>query len=74
MSQEWYEANLEMERSAGHAGEFETSFALDQFPERVRADEVNYENAQKATVAKGGAILDAVVEGVAGEVLSLLDR
>ena len=52
----------------------ETSFALDQFPERVRADEVNYENAQKATVAKGGAILDAVVEGVAGEVLSLLDR
>ena len=74
VSQEWYEANLEMERSAGHAGEFETSFALDQFPERVRADEVNYENAQKATVAKGGAILDAVVEGVAGEVLSLLDR
>ena len=73
MSQEWREANLEMERSAGHADKFATSFALDLFPQRVHSDVVNYENAQKATVAKGGAILDAVIEGVAGEMQSALD-
>ena len=73
MSQEWYEANLEMERSAGHADKFATSFALDLFPQRVRSDVVNYENAQKAPPAKGGAIPDAVVEGIAGEMQSVLD-
>jgi creatinine amidohydrolase len=72
VSQAWYEANLELERSAGHAGEFETSFAMALFPERIRDGEVNYENAQKATTAKGGAILEAVVDGVAGEMASLL--
>ncbi len=73
VSQEWYEANLELERSAGHAGEFETSFALARFPERVRVGSVNYENAKKASTAKGKAILQAVVEGVAGEVAAMLD-
>ena len=34
--QSFYEANLELERSAGHAGEFETSFAMVVFPERIR--------------------------------------
>ena len=39
----------------------------------MRSDVVNYENAQKATAAKGGAIPDAVVEGIAGEMQSVLD-
>ena len=72
-SPEWYEANLELERSAGHAGEFETSFAMALFPERVRVEAIDYENAQKATTAKGGAILEAVVEGVTDEMRTLLD-
>ena len=73
VSQEWYEANLELERSGGHAGEFETSFAMAVFPERIRIDSINYDNAKKATIAKGGAILEAVVEGVAEEMRTLLD-
>ena len=73
MDREWYEANLELDRSAGHAGEFETSFAMALFPERIRTDTINFENAKKATTAKGGAILEAVVEGVAGEMRTLLD-
>ena len=73
VSQEWYEANLELERSAGHAGEFETSFALARFPQRVRVDGVNYENAKKASLDKDKAILQAVVDGVAGEVEAMLD-
>ena len=72
-TQEWYEANLELERSAGHAGEFETSFAMALFPERVRVEAMNFENAQKATTAKGGAILEAVVAGVTTEMRTLLD-
>ena len=68
----FYEAHLELEKSAGHAGEFETSFAMLFFPERVRVDEINYENALKGTVSKGGHILDAVVEGVSGEVGRML--
>ena len=72
-SQEWYEANLELERSAGHAGEFETSFALALFPERIRVDSINFDNAKKATTAKGGAILEAVIDGVAGEMQGLLE-
>lgn len=72
VTQEWYEANLELETSAGHAGEFETSFAMVLFPERIRDEAVNYENAMKATTAKGGAIMEAVVEGVAGEMEALL--
>ena len=70
----FYEEHLELERSAGHAGEFETSFAMLVFPERVRMDEMNYENALQGTVPKGGHILEAVVEGVSGEVQRMLER
>jgi len=68
----FYEAHLELERSAGHAGEFETSFAMVVFPERVRVDEMSYENALKGSVAKGGHILGAGVGGVCGEVERML--
>jgi creatinine amidohydrolase len=71
---EFYETHLESDRSAGHAGEFETSFAMVAFPERIRPDCVNYDSAQLATIPKGGLILDAVVAGVAGEMQKLLDR
>lgn len=72
VSKEWYEANLELERSAGHAGEFETSVAWTLFPERIRTEAMTYDNARKASAAKGGAILEAVVEGVAAEMAALL--
>jgi len=71
---EFYEAHLDSDRSAGHAGEFETSFAMVTFPERIRTDCIEFESAQLATIPKGGLILDAVVDGVAGEVQNLLDR
>jgi creatinine amidohydrolase len=70
----FFEAHLESDRSAGHAGEFETSFAMVAFPERIRAGSVNYDSAQLATIAKGGLIMEAAVEGVAGEMQKLLDR
>lgn len=70
---EFYEAHLELDRSAGHAGEFETSFAMVAFPERIRPDAVNYDSAQLASIPKGGLVLDAVLSGVAGELQKLLD-
>ena len=69
----FYDKHLEIEKSAGHAGEFETSFAMLVFPERVRQDQITYENALKGTVPKGGHILDAVVEAVAGQVQRMLE-
>jgi len=38
---ERYFRHLEIERSAGHAGEFETSFAMAAFPHRIRTDDSN---------------------------------
>ena len=63
-----------MDTGAGHAGEFETSFAMVAFPQRIRPDQVNYESAQLATIPKGGNILHTVVESVAGEVQQMLDE
>ncbi|MAE60470.1 MAG: hypothetical protein CMJ49_03835 [Planctomycetaceae bacterium] len=68
----FYDEHLELEKSAGHAGEFETSFAMIAFPQRIRVDQMNYDNAKRATIAKGGHILDAVVAGVSGEVELML--
>ena len=72
--QSFYEEHLELERSAGHAGEFETSFAMVVFPERIRTDQVNYDNAKLASIPKGGHILNAAVEGVTAEVQKMLDQ
>ena len=68
----FYDAHLELEKSAGHAGEFETSFAMLAFPERIRTDQINYDNALKATLPKGGLILDAVLDGVSGALAEML--
>ena len=70
----FYEQNLELERSAGHAGEFETSFAMVAFPHRIRQDQINYENAKLASIPKGGNILNAVLHGVAEQVCQMLGR
>ncbi len=71
-SEAFYDQHLELEKSAGHAGEFETSFAMLAFPERIRSGEINYQNALKATLPKGGHILDAVLEGVSAEIEEML--
>ena len=68
----FYDAHLELENSAGHAGEFETSFAMLAFPERIRTDQINYDNALKATLPKGALILDAVLDGVSGALAEML--
>ena len=68
----FFEAHLESDTSAGHAGEFETSFAMVTFPQRIRLDQINYDSAQLASIPKGGHILNAVVEGVAEEVRQML--
>jgi creatinine amidohydrolase/Fe(II)-dependent formamide hydrolase-like protein len=61
-----------LETSAGHAGEFETSFAMVAFPHRIRPDQINYENAKLATISKGGQILAAVIDGVSEQVQKML--
>jgi len=68
----FYEQHLELETSAGHAGEFETSFAMVAFPHRIRPDQINYENAKLATISKGGQILAAVIDGVSEQVQKML--
>jgi creatinine amidohydrolase len=68
----FFEAHLESDRSAGHAGEFETSFAMVAFPRRIRFDQISYDSARLATIPKGGHILDAVVQGVAERVRQML--
>ena len=39
-------------RAPGHAGEFETSFAMAAFPERVRWEDVDYEKAKRRLTIK----------------------
>jgi creatinine amidohydrolase len=70
----FYEAHLESDRSAGHAGEFETSFAMVAFPERIRPDQVNYDSAKLAALPKGGQIMHAVIEGVVQRVRAMLEE
>ena len=61
---ERYFRHLEVERSAGHAGEFETSFAMAAFPDHIRMNEIQYENAKLANAQKGRKIIEEVVRGV----------
>jgi creatinine amidohydrolase len=68
----FFETHLQSDRSAGHAGEFETSFAMIAFPERIRADQVTYDSAKLATLPKGGQIMSVVVDGVAARVRAML--
>ena len=69
-----YEEHLELERDAGHAGEFETSFAQIVFPEYIAEHEIQYANAGLATKEKGQAIIHAVLEGVCKEVSDWLKK
>ena len=69
----FFEEHLESDRSAGHAGEFETSFAMVAFPERIRSNQITYDSAELATIPKGTYILNAVVEGVIEHVQQMLE-
>ncbi len=69
-----FETHLESDRDAGHAGEFETSFAMIAFPQRIRSDQITYDSAKLATIPKGGHILNVVVEGVTARVSEMLDE
>jgi len=69
----FFEAHLESDRSAGHAGAFETSFAMVAFPQRIRSDQITYDSAKLATLPKGGHILNVVVEGVIERVRQMLE-
>jgi creatinine amidohydrolase len=70
----FYEGHLELDRSGGHAGEFETSFARVVFPEDIREDVITYDRAKLATVEKGRAIVKAVMDSVSAEVRTWLDE
>jgi creatinine amidohydrolase len=59
------QANVTGGRCPGHAGEFETSFALAAFPHHVQQDATQYDDALLATRAHGEAMVEAAVVGVA---------
>ena len=62
---ELVENTLACKHAPGHAGEFETAMGLALFPERVRTEEIVYDEAKDATAEKGRIMTDAAVEGVA---------
>ena len=70
----FYEEYLESDRDAGHAGEFETSFAQVVFPEYLLEHDITYDSATLATQEKGQAILNATIEGVCREIEQWLKR
>ena len=70
----FYEEHLKVDRDAGHAGEFETSFARVVFPEYIIEQEINYDSAKLATKEKGQAIIHTIIEGVCKEVDNWLKR
>ena len=61
---------MESKSLPGHATEFETSFALAAFPERVRKEDIDDENVRLATAEKGRQLIDIVVPRVS----DLLER
>lgn len=70
----FYEEHLQVDRSAGHAGEFETSVALALFPGQVRRERIGTGGAEIATMWKGGEIVATVVECVSERVAEMLDE
>ena len=58
----------------GHAGEFETSFALHALPDNVRWDHAaeSDPNAARATAEKGRALVNAAIEGTASLLREML--
>lgn len=61
----------------GHAGEFETSFAMEAFPENVRTNAIRKNKdaeAQSASAEKGRIFIDKAVEGTKSLILEMLDK
>lgn len=68
---------MEGGRFPGHAGEFETSFALHAFPDTVRTDHLRDTDDPEpatATAGKGRLIVEGVVEGLVSFVRDIQDR
>ena len=63
-------------RLPGHAGEFETSFAMAAFPERIHWENIpekeKYDEALLATTAKGEALIGMAVDWVANRVKQMI--
>ena len=57
-------------RAPGHANEYETAFALSAFPERVHEEDMDDEDARRATREQG----DRAIEIVVPHVMELLRR
>ena len=64
-TKELVESTLTCKHAPGHAGEFETAMGLALFPNRVRTEEIEYDEAKDATAEKGRIMTDAAIEGVA---------
>ena len=61
----------------GHAGEFETSFAIEAFPENVRINAISDNKdaeSQSASAEKGRILIDRAVEGTIGLIKEMLDK
>ncbi len=77
MSEEFMMSVLDTDVGAGHAQEFETSFAMYAMPENVRVDAIEYscdEGVSLATREKGRLLVEETVEGgirLAKEMLSI---
>ena len=68
---------LEVGQYPGHAGEFETSFAMEAFPENVRANAISKNKdaeAQAASAEKGRMFIDKAVEGTMDLIREMLDK
>ena len=69
-SEEEARSLVDSDRAPGHANEYETSFALAAFPERVHADDMDDAEARLATEEKGRRAIDIAT----GHVVDLLVR
>ena len=68
--------HLSTGRWPGHAQEFETAFAMAAFPENVRHDAMQDQEDKEplaATAEAGQALIDAIVDAVAGHVTKMID-
>ena len=61
---------MDSKRLPGHANEFETSFALAAFPERVHVEDIDDADTKLATEEKGRRAIEIVVP----RVVDLLER
>lgn len=75
--EEFANSILDTGQYPGHAGEFETSFAMEAFPENVRTNAISKNKdaePQAASAAKGRMCIDKVVSGTTGVILEMLDQ